>query len=526
MIHSKEPTSNVQGAPNFKEENWEPKTQNEDSTYHSQHPAQKETQVDGNNQPQEDMEMEVERDNSGKVVKANSDDGKSPKEPDSSAPNEEVKEDESLNLNTNDKTGNPEEVSQAAGQAKTNENHCEWSKGQEDSCKGEPEKVEAEKSGSAIEHQHNITMSTPEENKLLNNKEATVPDSEQEKVAAETEEIKESGKRKEQAKEMLSKLRSLASNPRHGLKSKSNNIKFYSSWKKTIDSYKSKRFKQISLAHKTVCPVTREDFSVGIRRAQIVQLEAEKKKGFEPEGNNLIIQSSRPKNEISDFIIDENGHSKHSNQTNSSSKLAWELKRKKADSEKKIVKNMPDGQEVMKKGKYLAHAHPPLEPKDISTRTTACFENYLNHVGTMYYGLGTSQQLSSLNEVSSRLSRDQNGNIGGSVNDDTYHKIKSSESVSSTLFDDFYYSTLDVLWNPLRIPHVFENWSPREIAIFETWIWKFGKNFNLFSKFIKTKSTREVVDFYFAWKNTSRYKAWYQKTESFISEDHNDWIFK
>jgi hypothetical protein len=78
----------------------------------------------------------------------------------------------------------------------------------------------------------------------------------------------------------------------------------------------------------------------------------------------------------------------------------------------------------------------------------------------------------------------------------------------------------------LRVPHVFENWSPREIAIFETWICKFGKNFNLFSKFIKTKNTREVVEFYFWWKNTSHYKIWQQKMNSCISEDHNDWIFK
>ena len=51
---------------------------------------------------------------------------------------------------------------------------------------------------------------------------------------------------------------------------------------------------------------------------------------------------------------------------------------------------------------------------------------------------------------------------------------------------------LDILINPLNYTSVFENWSPREIAIFETGILKFGKQFEFLSELIETKNPKEV----------------------------------
>ena len=44
---------------------------------------------------------------------------------------------------------------------------------------------------------------------------------------------------------------------------------------------------------------------------------------------------------------------------------------------------------------------------------------------------------------------------------------KAKEEGSSLVSNDFHYSTLDMLCNPLRVPLGFETWSPLEIAIFE-----------------------------------------------------------
>lgn len=167
-----------------------------------------------------------------------------------------------------------------------------------------------------------------------------------------------------------------------------------------------------------------------------------------------------------------------------------------------------------------------MEPKDISDRAMTCFESFLSQVNTMYFNLGVTEPKETLNELASRISNNQNGILMAKAPQLASKRRRNTNEGQSLVSNDFHYSTLDMLWNPLRVAHVFENWSPREIAIFETWIWKFGKKFGLFSKFIKTKTTSEVIDFYLSWKSTSHHKIWKQKMESHISEDHNDWVFK
>jgi hypothetical protein len=69
-------------------------------------------------------------------------------------------------------------------------------------------------------------------------------------------------------------------------------------------------------------------------------------------------------------------------------------------------------------------------------------------------------------------------------------------------------SALGYLQSSLRRPSVIEMWSPHEIALFEAALLHVGKDFHEVSKVIVTKSTKEIIDFYYIWKKTSHYKKW------------------
>ena len=69
-------------------------------------------------------------------------------------------------------------------------------------------------------------------------------------------------------------------------------------------------------------------------------------------------------------------------------------------------------------------------------------------------------------------------------------------------------SALSLLQNPLRRPSVIEKWSPLEIATFEAAMIVCGKEFHKVQSFVKTKTTKEVIEFYYVWKKTGHYKVW------------------
>ena len=72
----------------------------------------------------------------------------------------------------------------------------------------------------------------------------------------------------------------------------------------------------------------------------------------------------------------------------------------------------------------------------------------------------------------------------------------------------FKFTSLDFLLNPLRTPLPFEKWSPYEIALFESCICKYGKDFELFIQIIKTKNLGEIQEFYYTWEKSKYYSAW------------------
>jgi hypothetical protein len=95
-------------------------------------------------------------------------------------------------------------------------------------------------------------------------------------------------------------------------------------------------------------------------------------------------------------------------------------------------------------------------------------------------------------------------------------------------------TTLGRLTSPVREPNVFDSWSPLEVAKFEAAICLVGKKFNLISKVraprcalarsvrgrrpstahrcllqvIGTKSTSDVIAFYYVWKQSKNYRLW------------------
>lgn len=67
---------------------------------------------------------------------------------------------------------------------------------------------------------------------------------------------------------------------------------------------------------------------------------------------------------------------------------------------------------------------------------------------------------------------------------------------------------VELLLSPLRKDYAFERWSPYEVAIFETSLCTFGKQFKKIEMLLGVKSYSEVTQFYYKWKQTSHYHAW------------------
>jgi hypothetical protein len=98
------------------------------------------------------------------------------------------------------------------------------------------------------------------------------------------------------------------------------------------------------------------------------------------------------------------------------------------------------------------------------------------------------------------------------------------EFASSCLFDKLtkrlgnyhqfpleHMSALAYLKSPVRKPMIIETWSPMDIAMFEAALAVHGKEFHIIQRHVATKSTKEIIDFYYIWKKTSHYTKWKQE---------------
>ncbi len=98
----------------------------------------------------------------------------------------------------------------------------------------------------------------------------------------------------------------------------------------------------------------------------------------------------------------------------------------------------------------------------------------------------------------------------GLVNDFYFNnEIKEiTEEADSEMSTEFKMSSLDFLINPLRTPLPFEMWSPYEIALFEACLCKFGRDFELISKIITTKTRMEIQEFFYQWEKSRYHDLW------------------
>ena len=66
---------------------------------------------------------------------------------------------------------------------------------------------------------------------------------------------------------------------------------------------------------------------------------------------------------------------------------------------------------------------------------------------------------------------------------------------------------------------ILELWNPREIALFEAAMYMHGKQFHKVQSLVKTKTTKDIVAFYYIWKKTSHYQQWKQQ---YTSDNESD----
>eukprot|EP00941_MAST-03F_sp_MAST-3F-sp1_P006049 g6049.t1 len=65
-----------------------------------------------------------------------------------------------------------------------------------------------------------------------------------------------------------------------------------------------------------------------------------------------------------------------------------------------------------------------------------------------------------------------------------------------------------LLASPFHKVVVTDRWSPLEVAKFEAALCIWGKHFHRVQSVVKTKCTKEVIEFYYAWKKSPNYQKW------------------
>ena len=102
----------------------------------------------------------------------------------------------------------------------------------------------------------------------------------------------------------------------------------------------------------------------------------------------------------------------------------------------------------------------------------------------------------------------------------TYYPDKE-EGAATAEFSMVRRTTLGLLNSPIRVPTVIEKWAPIEIARFESALCLVGKSFAQVAKAIGTKTTSEVIEFYYLWKQSKNYQTWkmtYKQEDGFKTE--------
>ncbi|KAK8815436.1 hypothetical protein WA158_003648 [Blastocystis sp. Blastoise] len=89
----------------------------------------------------------------------------------------------------------------------------------------------------------------------------------------------------------------------------------------------------------------------------------------------------------------------------------------------------------------------------------------------------------------------------------TITPLPNNKKDANTFFSRRVHS-LKALVSKLRPMIPAENWTPYEIAVFESAVSVMGKEFHTIAKLLPNKTTAQVIDFYYYWKHTSHYDTW------------------
>jgi hypothetical protein len=69
-------------------------------------------------------------------------------------------------------------------------------------------------------------------------------------------------------------------------------------------------------------------------------------------------------------------------------------------------------------------------------------------------------------------------------------------------------TTLGTLTSPLRESSILDRWTPFEVALFESTLCLTGKAFAQIAHVLGSKTTAEVIEFYYVWKKSKNYQTW------------------
>lgn len=150
--------------------------------------------------------------------------------------------------------------------------------------------------------------------------------------------------------------------------------------------------------------------------------------------------------------------------------------------------------------------------KTVMTTLRQFQERYLDLVRSVYFARAVEK-------IERRTSKDkkQDDESDDNEENDTENRVKVAiETTLSPVKNgplDYPLPDAGFLSSELRVTNPFETWAPLEIAIFEACMQCWGKKFSRISDLIKTKTTRQVIEFYYVWKKTSHYAKWKEEFE-------------
>lgn len=174
---------------------------------------------------------------------------------------------------------------------------------------------------------------------------------------------------------------------------------------------------------------------------------------------------------------------------------------------------------------WSARKHLEIKDKSATTTTTAAAENDLPSTAVS----STSTASSLKRWRSHQIAEDYISLASALVLPPTTHLNTTSFGYVPHLgqYPIEQVTALGYLTSPLRRPTVIEKWSPYEITTFEAALALHGKHFHLVQKWVKTKNTKEIIEFYYIWKKTSHYRRWKcsfceEMAESVCSSDEGE----